>query len=427
LSSSPNGPSSSVHGRAAFFFIIVTVALDMLAFGIIAPVLPKLIIQFEHGNISSAASITGYFGFVWAAMQFLFSPLIGSWSDRYGRRPVILISCFGLGFDYILMALAPTLSWLFLGRVISGITTSNISSAYAYITDVTPPEGRAKKFGLLGAAFGLGFVIGPAVGGLLGNHNLRLPFWVAAALSLLNALYGMFILPESLPFERRAKSAWRMANPLGSLSLLRSHPELSGFAGVASLYYLAHEALPSVFVLYAIDRYSWNETAIGLSLTVVGLCTAAVSGGLVGPFVKRFGERHSLLYGLIFGVAGFLALGLAARGWAVFLAIPIIALWGISGPAMQSLMTQRVDESSQGKLQGAINCIRSITIMVGPILFTQVFAVTIAPHARFHLPGSPFFLGAFLLALSLVCAVYVTQHSGVSVPPEETTSSLSKN
>jgi MFS transporter, DHA1 family, tetracycline resistance protein len=425
LSSSPRSLFPSRHGRAAFLFIIITVAFDMVAFGIIAPVLPNLIIHFEHGNIASASSITGYFGFVWAAMQFLFSPLIGAWSDRFGRRPVIVISCFGLGFDYILMAVSPTLSWLFLGRVISGITTSNISTAYAYITDVTPPEERAKKFGFLGAAFGLGFVIGPAIGGFLGNHNLRLPFWVAAALSLLNALYGLFILPESLPPERRAKSAWHMANPLGSLTLLRSQPDLTGFSGVAFLYYLAHEALPSVFVLYAIYRYDWSEAVIGLSLTVVGLCTAAVSGGLVGPVVKRFGERRGLLWGLIFGVVGFLVLALAARGWVVFVAIPLLALWGISGPSMQSLMTRRVDQSSQGKLQGAINCIRSITIMVGPILFTQIFAVAIARRVTFHLPGAPFYLGGFLLACSLVFAIYVTQRSAVPVAAVHESSSTS--
>jgi MFS transporter, DHA1 family, tetracycline resistance protein len=422
LSSSPRSSFASGHGRAAFLFIIVTVAFDFLAFGIIAPVLPNLIIQFEHGNISSAASITGYFGFVWAAMQFLFSPLIGAWSDRFGRRPVILISCFGLGFDYILMAVAPTLSWLFLGRVISGITTSNVSTAFAYITDVTPPEERAKKFGFLGAAFGLGFVIGPAIGGLLGNHNLRLPFWVAAGLSLANALYGFFILPESLPPERRAKTAWHMANPLGSLSLLRSNPELGGLSAVLTLYYLAHQALPSVFVLYADYRYDWSERTVGLSLAVVGVCTAIVSGGLVGWFVKKFGERRGLLSGLCFGVLGFLAFALAARGWAMFAAIPLIALWGIAGPSMQSLMTQRVDHSSQGKLQGAINSLRSITGMIGPLLFTQVFAVAIAPHVKFHLPGAPFFLGSLLLCAALLLAFFVTRSAAPSDALQETSS-----
>src|ERR1700682_3236073 len=339
----PESPArASRFGQAAFIFIFITILLDFLALGIVAPVLPNLIIQFKGGNIASAASITGYFGFAWATMQFIFSPILGAWSDRFGRRPIILISCAGLGFDYILMAMAPTVGWLFIGRLISGITTSNISTAFAYITDVTPPERRAKHFGLISAAFGLGFIIGPAVGGLLGNVHLRLPFWIAAGLSLANAIYGFFILPESLPPERRSKSAWHMANPLGSLNLLRSHPELGGLAVVTTLYYLAHQVLPSVFVLYADYRYGVSERMGGLSLTAVCLSVSIVSGTLVGPFVKRFGERFGLLFGLLCGVLSFLGFGLASRGWLIFAFIPFLALWGIAGPAMQSLMSQRV-------------------------------------------------------------------------------------
>src|SRR3979490_1970216 len=242
----PTTTPTPTVGRAAFVFILVMVAFDFLAFGIIAPVLADLIRQFEGGDFARASSITCYFVFAWATMQFIFSPILGAWSDRFGRRPVILISCFGLAIDYVIMALAPSLRWLFLGRIISGITTSNVATAFAYVTDVTPPEQRAKPFGLISAAFGLGFVIGPAVGGYLGTTHLRFPFWAAAALSLVNALYGYFVLPESLPPERRAKSAWHMANPLGSLSLLRSHPELAGLSVVMVLYYLAHQSLPSV-------------------------------------------------------------------------------------------------------------------------------------------------------------------------------------
>src|SRR5258707_1579532 len=239
LSSAQPPTPQSQPSRAAFVFILITVLFDFLAFGIIAPVLPNLIIQFEGGNIARAAAITGYFGFAWALMQFIFSPILGAWSDRFGRRPVILISCFGLGLDYSFIALAPSLKWLLVGRIISGITASNISSAFAYVTDVTPSEKRAKQFGYLAASFGMSFIIGPAVGGFLGNINLRFPFWAAAALSLANALYGFFVLPESLPKERRSKSAWHMANPLGSLTLLRSHPQLFGLATVMTLFYLA--------------------------------------------------------------------------------------------------------------------------------------------------------------------------------------------
>ena len=402
-------PATTASSKATFIFIVVTVTLDFLAFGIIAPVLPNLIIQFEGGNMARASAITGYFGFAWATMQFLFSPVLGAWSDRFGRRPVILLSCLGLGLDYIFMAVAPTLRWLFVGRIISGITTSNVSTAFAYIADVTPPEGRAKRYGMLGAAFGLGFVIGPAVGGLLGHYSLRAPFWAAAGLSLANFLYGMFVLPESLAEGKRAKSAWHMANPLGSLALLRSHPELTGMAVVTTFYYLAHQSLPSVFVLYTEFRYGWTERGVGIALAVVGVCAAIVSGGMVGPYVKKFGERWSLLSGLVFGVIGFAAMALAPSGWRFLGAIPFIALWGVAGPAMQSLMSQRVDPSSQGKLQGAINSLRALTGMVGPLLFTQVFAAAISATATIHLPGAPYYLAALLLVFSLLVATTVTR------------------
>src|SRR5438046_1254438 len=263
-SSTPSG--AAAPSKAAFYFILVTVAFDFLAFGIIAPVLPDLIRQFQGGDFARASAITGYFGLAWATMQFIFSPLLGAWSDRFGRRPVILISCFGLAIDYVFMALAPSLRWLFVGRLVSGITTSNVATAFAYVTDVTPSERRAKAFGLISAAFGLGFIIGPAVGGYLGNMNLRFPFWAAAALSLANAIYGYFILPESLPPERRAKSAWHMANPLGSLRLLSANRELGGLAVVTTLYDLAHNSLPSVWALYTESRYACSGRYGGICL-----------------------------------------------------------------------------------------------------------------------------------------------------------------
>src|SRR3989475_3095337 len=371
-------PAPSV-GRAAFTFILIMVAFDFLAFGIIAPVLPDLIRQFEGGDFGRASSITGYFGFAWATMQFIFSPLLGAWSDRFGRRPVILISCFGLSIDYIFMALAPSLRWLFVGRLISGITTSNVATAFAYVTDVTKPAERAKPFGLISAAFGLGFVIGPAVGGWLGNRNLRFPFWAAAALSLGNALYGYFVLPESLPPERRAKSAWHMAHPFGSFELLRSHRELAGLSVVVTLYYLAHNSLPSMWALYTEYRYAWSRRDVGNSLALVGVFAAIVSSVLVGPFVKRFGERRSVLSGLFFGTVGFAGFALGSRGWMMLAVIPFIALWGIAAPAMQSLMARHVDPSSQGKLQGAINSLRAITGMAGRGVFSPGFSAGSRP------------------------------------------------
>lgn len=400
------------------------IALDFLSFGIIAPVLPDLIRNFEGGDFGRASLMIGYFGLAWNAMQFICSPILGALSDRFGRRPIILLSCFGFSVDYVFMALAPSLRWLFVGRLISGITASNVSTAFAYVTDTTTPDKRAKAFGLISAAFGLGFVIGPVVGGLLGSYNLRYPFWAAAALSLINALYGFFVLPESLPKERRAKSAWHMANPLGSLKLFRSHPELAGLAVVITLYYLAHQSLISIWAIYTEYRYVWNSRDVGLSLGVVGISAALVSGILVGPYVKKFGERLSLTSGLIYGTMGFLCFGLATKGWVILATIPFIALWGIAAPAIQSLMAKHVDHSSQGKLQGGINSLRALTGMAGPVLYTQVFSAAISRTAKVHLPGAPYLLAAILLGTSLLLALYVLRKSSQSALVPETPSAL---
>lgn len=387
--------------RAALAFIFITIVLDMLAVGMIVPVLPNLVISFMGGNTERAARIYGIFGTVWALMQFVFAPLLGTMSDRFGRRPIVLLSNFGLGLDYILMALAPTLSWLFVGRVISGITAASVPAASAYIADVTPEEKRAKAFGMLGAAFGLGFVVGPAVGGMLGNISPRLPFWVAAALSLVNAMYGLFVLPESLLPEKRAAFAWKRANPVGSLKLLRSHPELFGLAGASFLSALAHESLPNTFVLYATYRYAWNQLTIGLALATVGICYGIVQGAFVGRVVGSLGERSALIVGLLFGALGFSIYGVAAVGWVFWLGIPLMSLWGISGPAAQAMMCRRVSDAEQGQLQGAISSLRGIAGMLGPGLFTLTFASFIGAHRNWHLPGSPFLLSAILLLGSM--------------------------
>ena len=423
--SSPNSPDTEkTPGRAAFTFILAMIFLDFLSFGIIAPVLPDLIRSFEGGDFARASVMIGYFGLAWNAMQFICSPILGAWSDRFGRRPVILLSCLGYSVDYIFMALAPSLGWLFLGRVISGVTASNVSTAFAYVTDTTTPDKRAKAFGYISAAFGLGFVIGPVAGGLLGSYNLRFPFWAAAALSLINALYGFFVLPESLSKERRAKSAWHMANPLGSLKLFRSHRELAGLAVVITLYYLAHQSLISIWAIYTEYRYAWNSRSVGLSLGVVGISAALVSGILVGPYVKKFGERISLTSGLIYGTIGFICFGLAPKGWIVLATIPFIALWGIAAPAIQSLMAKHVDHSSQGKLQGGINSLRALTGMAGPIIYTQVFSAAISPTAKRHLPGAPYLLAALLLCSSLFLALFVIRKSADTALVPETPSAL---
>lgn len=401
-------PVGNPPTRAAFLFIFITVALDMLALGVMIPVLPKLIVEFEQGNMAQAAGAAGIFGFAWAAMQFVFSPLLGAVSDRHGRRPVILLSNLGLGIDYLLMAVAPSLSWLFVGRLVSGITSASFSTAGAYIADVTPEDERAAKFGMLGAAFGLGFVVGPGLGGLLGGIDLRLPFWAAAGLSLTNAVYGFFILPESLSVERRAPFVWSKANPFGSLALLRSHPRLLGLAAVAFLYNVAHDSLPSVFVLYSDYRYQWGERMVGLCLAAVGVASTIVSALLVGPLVKRLGERLALLVGLSFGVLGFAMYGWAPTGAWFLAGIPFIALWGLSGPAFQALMSRRVEQSAQGQLQGALASMAGVTGMIGPLLFTQVFAFGISSRTL-RLPGAPYWLSAALLGASLLMAFVVAR------------------
>lgn len=367
--------------------------LDMLALGIMVPVLPKLVIAFEGGDRAAAASITGVFGFAWAAMQFVFSPVLGTMSDRFGRRPVLLLSSLGLGIDYVVMAMAPSLSWLFVGRVISGITAATFATASAYIADVTAEEKRAAKFGMLGAAFGLGFVVGPAVGGVLGGVSLRLPFWVAAAMSLVSFAYGLFVLPESLPPDKRGDVKWKMASPFGALAMLRSKRGLLGLVAGAFLFFLAHESLPSMFVLYTDHRYRWSPAMTGVVLTVVGVCSTIMSAAVVGPAVKKLGERLSVVVGLLFGAAGFAIYGMAPVGWMFVAGIPVMSVWGIAGPAMQSLISKRVDAAEQGRLQGALSSVRGITGMIGPLVFTQVFAAAIVA-----LPGAPYLLAAALVA-----------------------------
>jgi len=399
----------SPASRAALAFIFVTVVLDVLALGVIIPVLPRLVEGFVSGDTASAAKIYGLFGGAWALMQFFFSPLFGALSDRFGRRPVILASNFGLGLDYIVMALAPSLGWLFAGRVISGITGASISTAWAYIADVTPPEKRAAGYGLIGSAFGLGFVLGPAAGGILGGINPRLPFWVAAALTLTNAMYGLFVLPESLPKEKRAGFKLSRANPLGALQLLRSRPQLMGLASLNFLYWIAHHSLTSVFVLYAGYRYGWGAKTVGLTLAFVGIASVVVQGGLVRPFVKRFGERAGILTGLGFGSIGFAMYGLAPTEQAFWAGVPVFAMMGLFGPSLQGLMTQRVGPTEQGRLQGANTSIMGITGVFAPSMFALVFASFIGPRAGLHLPGAPFLLASALLAAGALIAYRVAR------------------
>jgi DHA1 family tetracycline resistance protein-like MFS transporter len=395
--------------RAALAFILVTVGLDVIALGIVIPVLPKLVESMAGGDTARAAELFGLFGTAWALMQLVASPVLGALSDRFGRRPVLLLSTLGLGLDYILMAVAPSLAWLFIGRLLSGITAATFSTANAYIADVTPPERRASAFGLVGAAFGVGFVLGPAIGGIAGDIDPRLPFWIAAGLTLANFAYGLLVLPESLPAERRMAFSWRRANPLGSLRLLSEHRTLIGLAGVAFLSHLAHVVLPAVTVLYTSYRYGWDNKTMGLTLAGVGIASGVVQAGLIKPAIRHLGERATLLAGLLCGVTAFALYGFAATGVMFWAAIPVLALWGMASAAAMGLMSRLVSGSEQGQLQGANASLMALAGLLGPGLFTQAFARSIAPDAAWHLPGAPFFLAAAMLAGAAVLAWRVTR------------------
>jgi DHA1 family tetracycline resistance protein-like MFS transporter len=395
--------------KAALAFIFVTVLIDMLAFGMIIPVLPLLVQNFAGGNAARGAEIYGVFGTAWALMQFIFSPVQGSLSDHFGRRAVILISCTGLGLDFILMALAPNIWWLLVGRVISGICAASFSTAGAYISDVTPPEKRAASFGLIGAAFGIGFVLGPALGGLLGAISPRAPFWASAFLALANVCWGLFVLPESLSKDRRVPFQWRNANPLGALKLLRSHPMLAGLSRSFFLVSLAHVVLPSTAVLYMYYRFGWDTRAVGFLLAGVGISSLLVQGLLVKPAVKLLKERGAIVVGLTFGAAGFAIYGLAPTGLILWIGVPVMALWGIATPSLQAIMTRLVDPTEQGRLQGSLASLQGMASLIGPTLFTQIFAASISMRADWLLPGAAFLASALLVLLAMVLAWRTTQ------------------
>jgi DHA1 family tetracycline resistance protein-like MFS transporter len=393
--------------RAAASFIFLTIALDMLALGMIAPVLPRLIASFMGNNAPGAARMLGYFGTVFAVMQFFFSPVLGSLSDRYGRRPVVLLSNFGLGLDYLLMAWAPALGWLFLGRVISGLTASSVPTGMAYMTDVTPPEKRASAFGLVGAAFGMGFVLGPALGGILGSVNPRLPFLVAGVLSLLNGMYGIFVLPESLGREHRSRFSWKRANPVGSLRMLKNNKVLLGLSAVLVFGYLAQQSLQNVYVLMADYRYGWTDRSVGLSLALVGIIQGFYSAGLVKHVVKRIGERGALTFGLIGGAIGYVMIGLSKTGLLMLWGIPVLNLMTLAWPSAQSIMSRQVKSSEQGQMQGGVQSLRGLAAIFGPVMFTWIFSKTFGAGAAIQAPGAAFYLAAALLVVSLAVAQWV--------------------
>ena len=393
--------------KAAMTFIFVTVVLDMIALGITAPVFTPLILQFTHGSYAAAALVSGITSTVFALVQFFASPVLGTLSDRVGRRPVVLLSNFGTFFDYLVLAVAPNLAWLYVARVVGGATTASITVASAYVADVTPPEKRAGAYGMISAAFGIGFIVGPALGGFFGAYGLRAPFWVAALLSLANFVYGAIVLPESLDREHRNAFSWARANPFGSLRMLRRHRELAGLSAVLAIVYVANQALPQLFVLYTMYAYAWGPKTLGLSLAFVGIVTFLVSAFVIKPSVGWLGDRRATIVGLFFGALGFVIYG--GNQIAFFIAIAVNMISLIAGSASQAMMTRRVGKHEQGELQGAINMLRSFGMLFGPPIFTGIFAYSISDRHAWKYPSFGWDIAAALLFASMLLAFYVTR------------------
>ena len=400
---SPNGEKPK--REAAIAFILLTVFIDILGLGIIIPVLPELVQELIGGSESEASLYVGIIGAMYALMQFLFAPVLGALSDHYGRRPILLASLFGLGIDFIIQGFAPNIAWLFVGRLLAGILGASITTANAYIADVSNDDTRARNFGFIGMMFGLGFTIGPALGGWLGSFSLRLPFFVAAGLALLNWLYGYFILPESLSEEKRSPFHLSSGNPLGTIRQLRAYPFVIGLAVVYVTKSLAQRGLENVWVLYTGYRFDWDAAINGKALGLVGVMAIVVQGGLVRPFIRRFGERAAVLFGTSISAVAFAMYGLANEAWIIPCVIVLGSLGGLAGPAIQSLVTSTVDESDQGKVQGALTSLVSLTSIIAPLFFTaglfRFFTSELAPQ---KIPGAPLLVGSILLAIALIIA-----------------------
>ncbi len=417
-------PMSAAPPKAAISFILLTLFIDILGIGIIIPVLPELVKSFIESDAqlvvgksaeelksivdSSAGWYIGWIGASYALMQFLFAPILGALSDRYGRRPIILGSLLVLGIDFLVMGLAPSIAWLFAGRILAGVMGGSFSAANAYIADISTPENRAKNFGLVGMMFGLGFIFGPALGGVLGGVHVKLPFFVSAGLALANWLYGFLVLPESLPKEKRSSFSIKKANPFGSIRRLRAYPLVAGLAVVFLCLSFAQRGLENVWVLYTAYRYDWSEMSNGLVLGLVGIMAVIVQGGLVRPIIARIGERKAIILGTTVSAIAFLGYGLAPAGWMILVVIVFGALGGITGPAIQSLVASQVDSSEQGKVQGALTSLMSLTNIFAPVFFTTgLFSYFTSDRAAFPLPGAPLIVGAMCIFAGMLVAVFV--------------------
>lgn len=397
--------TNSSKKPAALGFIFITLLIDVIGLAIIIPVFPKLIEGLIHGNISDASRISGLLLVAYAVMQFLFSPLVGNLSDKYGRRPVLLFSLLGFGIDYLFLAFAPSIGWLFIGRVIAGITGASFTTASAYIADVSSPEKRSQNFGMIGVAFGLGFIIGPVIGGVLGKMNVHYPFYAAAILALLNAAYGFFVLPESLAKEHRRPFSWKRSNPLGTLVQLKKYPAVIGLAICLFVVYFAGHAVQSVWTFYTMQKFNWDEDLVGYSLGFIGLLIALVQGGLIRVVIPKIGQERSIWVGLILYSIGMLLFGLANQSWMMFAYMIPYSLGGIAGPALQGVMTNEVPANEQGELQGGLTSLMSLSSIFGPWFMTYIFYFFTSGKAPMYLPAAPYYIAAILMLISAFLAI----------------------
>jgi DHA1 family tetracycline resistance protein-like MFS transporter len=393
---------SEKKNSKAIFFILVTVLIDVIGIGIIIPIMPSLYQELTGGTVSEASQYSAYLVFIYALMQFIFSPIIGGLSDQYGRRPVLLMSLFGFGLDFIFLALAPSIGWLFVGRIISGIAGASFTTANAYIADITEPEKRAQSFGMIGAAFGLGFIIGPSLGGILGEYGTRIPFWVSAGLAILNWLYGYFILPESLLPENRRKFDIKRANPIGSLLNLKKYPYVLALVLSLFLVNVSNFATQGTWSFYGIEKFSWSKLEVGLSLGFVGLMVAIVQGGLIRVIIPKIGQERSLFLGLAINAAGLAAFAFASSSWMMYAIMIPFAIGGLAGPAFQGIISNQVGKNEQGELQGGLTSLMSIAAIVGQPLMLGLFRIFTKENAPIYFPGAPFLMGGLLSLISLL-------------------------
>ncbi len=403
--------TNSHAGKHAFAFVFVTVLIDTIGFGVVLPVMPALLVELTGETVDQASIEGGWLAFSYAIAQFIFGPVIGNLSDHYGRRPVLLFSLLAFGIDYAVMGLAPTLGWLFLGRVIAGIAGASFTTANACVADISPPDKRAQNFGLMGAAFGVGFILGPAIGGLLGTFGPRAPFFAASALALVNVVYGYFLLPETLPHESRRPFTWRRANTLGTLLQMRKYPVVLGMAGALFLWQLAHQSLPNIWAYYTKLKFGWSEGAIGMSLAFAGVTMIVVQGGLTRVLIPQLGERRAAMVGIVVAIFSFLGYAFASSGWMMYGVMTVASLMGLAYPSMNGLMSRQIPASAQGELQGGVASVYSLTTILGPLIATQLFGYFASAAAPVNFPGAPFAFSAVLCVLCAALFLRATRHA----------------